>query len=153
MIGLDSYSRQVFNYLDPIFYQSLNRQPIWNLQNCRFETGLSKTTIEQQVALPRWYTTLAGKHSGCDEKKTLYRVKYGMTDIPSSRFLHPVMSSTRGHSLWYIVSNYCRTNVYLHSVFPSGIWLSNQLSEPTAMSETLEGFQVFTKLYIQNCYI
>ena len=36
MNGLDSYSRQVFIYLDPIFYlyQSLNRLPIWNSQNC-----------------------------------------------------------------------------------------------------------------------
>ena len=36
MIGLDSYSRQVLNYLDPHFdlYQSLNRLPIWNSQNC-----------------------------------------------------------------------------------------------------------------------
>ena len=30
MIGLDSYSRQVFTYL----YQSLNRLPIWSSQNC-----------------------------------------------------------------------------------------------------------------------
>ena len=36
MIGLDSYSKQIFIYLDPIFYlsQSLNRLPIWNSQNC-----------------------------------------------------------------------------------------------------------------------
>ena len=35
MIGLDSYSRQVFNYLDPILiYISLNRLPICNSQNC-----------------------------------------------------------------------------------------------------------------------
>ena len=35
MIGLDSYSRQVFNYLDPsLIYQGFNRLPIWNSQNC-----------------------------------------------------------------------------------------------------------------------
>ena len=37
MTGLDSYSRQFFLYLfGPHFdlYQSLNRLPIWNLQNC-----------------------------------------------------------------------------------------------------------------------
>ena len=37
MIGLDSYSRQVFYLFGPHFdlYQSLNRLPIWNSQNCR----------------------------------------------------------------------------------------------------------------------
>ena len=36
MIGLDSFSRQVFTYFGPYFdlYQSLNRLPIWNSQNC-----------------------------------------------------------------------------------------------------------------------
>ena len=37
MIGLDSYSKQVFIYLDPILIyinRSLNRLPIWNSQNC-----------------------------------------------------------------------------------------------------------------------
>ena len=36
MIGLDSYSRQVFTYLDPIliYISPLNRLPIWNSQNC-----------------------------------------------------------------------------------------------------------------------
>ena len=36
MIGLDSYSRQVFYLFGPHFdlYQSLNRLPIWNSQNC-----------------------------------------------------------------------------------------------------------------------
>ena len=33
MIGLDSYSRQVFNYLDYILIY-INRLPIWNFQNC-----------------------------------------------------------------------------------------------------------------------
>ena len=39
MIGLDSYSRQVYYSFGPHFelYQSLNRLPIWNLQNwCMF---------------------------------------------------------------------------------------------------------------------
>ena len=36
MIGLESYSRQVFYIFGPHFdlYQSLNRLPIWNSQNC-----------------------------------------------------------------------------------------------------------------------
>ena len=36
MIGLDSYSRQFFYLFRPHFdlYQSLNRLPIWNSQNC-----------------------------------------------------------------------------------------------------------------------
>ena len=36
MIGLDSYSRQVFYLFGPHFdlYQSLNRLPVWNPQNC-----------------------------------------------------------------------------------------------------------------------
>ena len=61
---------------------------------------------------------------------------------PRFKVLPPIMSSTRGDSLWYIVP-YCRTDVYLHSFFPSGIRLWNQLPEPIASRGV---WQVFTEL-------
>ena len=62
MIGLDSYSRQVFIYLDPIFiYISvLNRLPIKNSQNCSCFLWLSlpgdyRVTDEALLAETAWY--------------------------------------------------------------------------------------------------
>ena len=70
----------------------------------------------------------------------VYRITHGLVDIPASAYFHPVTSSTRGHSLRYF-QQYCRTKVYLHSSFPSGIRLWNQLPESIVTSETLEDFK------------
>ena len=70
----------------------------------------------------------------------VYRITHGLVDIPASAYFHPVTSSTRGHSLRYF-QQYCRTKVYLHSFFPSGIRLWNQLPESIVTSETLEDFK------------
>ena len=70
----------------------------------------------------------------------MYRITYGLVDIPASSYLHPAGTCTRGHALRYLVP-YCRTDVYLHSFFPSGIRLWNNVPENIAMLETLEGFK------------
>ena len=70
----------------------------------------------------------------------VYRITHGLVDIPASAYFHPVTSSTRGHSLRYF-QQYCRTKVYLHSFFHSGIRLWNQLLESIVTSETLEDFK------------
>ena len=71
MIGLDSYSRQVFIYLDPILiyiYQSLNWLPVWNSQNCSMFP----------LALPGDYRVITGS------LMRLYKPKLrSMTHLPS----------------------------------------------------------------------
>jgi len=70
----------------------------------------------------------------------MYRITYGLIDIPASRFLHPSTLTTRGHTLRFVVP-YCRTDVYRHTFFPSGIRLWNQLPEGIATAQTLDGFR------------
>ena len=53
----------------------------------------------------------------------MYRITYGLVDIPAACFLHPATLNTRGHCLRYLL----RTVVY--SFFPSGICLWNSLLE------------------------
>ena len=58
----------------------------------------------------------------------VYRITYGLVDIPASSFFHPTSINTRGHSLCFLVPCRC-TDTYSNSFFPSGIHLWNQLPE------------------------
>ena len=71
----------------------------------------------------------------------IYRITHSHIDIPADQFLHPVILSTRGPSLRYMLP-YCRMDVYRHSFFPAGIRLWNQLLEHVAAAQTLEDFKV-----------
>ena len=44
----------------------------------------------------------------------VYRITYGLVDIPAASFFHPTSLNTRGHSLRYLVP-YCRTETLLVS--------------------------------------
>ena len=44
----------------------------------------------------------------------VYRITYGLIDIPAPLYLHPSALSTRGHTLRYMIP-YCRTDVYRNS--------------------------------------
>ena len=71
----------------------------------------------------------------------IYRIMYGLIDIPAPDFLHPSTLSTRGNTLRYIIP-YCRTDIYRHSFFPSAIRLWNQLPDRTVTSPTLDAFKL-----------
>ncbi|MCG7874753.1 MAG: hypothetical protein JAY78_00305 [Candidatus Thiodiazotropha taylori] len=71
----------------------------------------------------------------------VYRITYGLIDIPASTYLHPSTLSTRGHTLRYM-NPYCRTDVYRHSFFPSAIRLWNQLPESIVTAPTLDAFKL-----------
>ena len=70
----------------------------------------------------------------------MYRIVYGLVDIPAQQYLHPATSATRGHGLRYIVP-YTRTDILRHSFFPSAIRLWNQLPQQLVTAPTLEAFK------------
>ena len=71
----------------------------------------------------------------------IYRITYGLIDIPAPDSLHPSTLCTRGNTLCYIIP-YCRTDIYQHSFFPFAIRLWNQLRDRTVTSPTLNAFKV-----------
>ena len=106
----------------------------------RFVTGDYRTTSStSQMIQDLGWPSLQQRRQ--DAKLVMmYRIIYGLLDIPASRYLHhPAGTCTRGHALRYLVP-YCRTDVYLHPFFPSEIRLWNNVPEDVAMSETLDGF-------------
>ena len=70
----------------------------------------------------------------------VYRITFGLVDIPAASFFHPTSLNTRGHSLRYLVP-YCRTDTYSNSFFPSGIRLWNQLPEDLVTAPSLVAFK------------
>ena len=71
----------------------------------------------------------------------VYRITYGLIDIPAPLYLHPSALSTRGHTLRYMIP-YCRTDIYRNSFFPSAIRLWNQLPETVVAAPTLDDFKM-----------
>ena len=70
----------------------------------------------------------------------MYRISYDLVDIPAAQYLHPMTSMTRDHSARYMIP-YCRTDIYRHSFFPSGIRLWNHLPECAVTIPTLIAFK------------
>ena len=50
----------------------------------------------------------------------VYRIVYGLVDIPAASFFLPTALNTQGHSLCFLIP-YCWTYNYTNSFFPSGI--------------------------------
>ena len=71
----------------------------------------------------------------------IYRITYGLIDIPAPDFLHPSTRSTRGNTLCYIFP-YCWTEICQHSCFPYVIRLWNPLPDRTVTSPTLDAFKL-----------
>ena len=113
----------------------------------RFVCGDYKTTSSpsQMIAELGWEPLQTRRANA--KLVMIYRITYGLIDIPAPDFLHPSTLSTRGNTLRYIIP-YCRTDIYQHSFFPSAIRLWNQLPDHTVTSQTLDAF----KLGLDNNY-
>ena len=107
----------------------------------RFVYGDYKTTSSpsQMIADLGWETLC---HRRANAKLVMmYRITYGLIDIPGPAFLHPSTLRTRGNTLRYLVP-YSRTDAYRHSFFPSAIRLWNQLPECVVITPTLDAFKL-----------
>ena len=70
----------------------------------------------------------------------LYRITNNLIDIPSSTYLVPLQSSSRGHGYRFF-QPYCRTLTLQRSFFPTAISQWNRLPESLFAQPTLEGFK------------
>ena len=70
----------------------------------------------------------------------LYRIVNNHIDIPSSGYITPLVTTSRGHSC-RLFQPYCRTLTYQRSFFPTAINKWNQLPESLVSIPTLEGFK------------
>ncbi|KAH3822443.1 hypothetical protein DPMN_124221 [Dreissena polymorpha] len=78
----------------------------------------------------------------------MYRITYGLLDIPATDPLRRSITSTRGRGLedmdgaviCYRIP-YCRTDTYRHSFFISGARLWNQLPKHLTVLQTPESFR------------
>ena len=107
----------------------------------RFVYGDYKTTSSpsQMIADLGWETLY---HRRANAKLVMmYRITYGLIDIPGPAFLHPSTLRTRGNTLRYLVP-YNRIDAYRHSFFPSAIRLWNQLPECIVITPTLDAFKL-----------
>ena len=71
----------------------------------------------------------------------IYRITYGLIDIPAPDFLHPFTLSTRGNTLGYIIP-YSRTDINRHSFFPSAVRLWNKLPDCMLTAITRDAFKL-----------
>ena len=106
---------------------------------------LSVLATKPPAAPVRWLLNLDRnlcKHERANAKLVMiYKITYGLIDIPAPDFLHPSTLSTRGNTLRYIIP-YCRTDIYRHAFSPSSIRLWNQLPDRTVTSPTLDAFKL-----------
>ena len=70
----------------------------------------------------------------------MYQIVHGLIDIPGNQFLHPTAITKGGHTLKYTLL-YCRTEVYQHSFFLTGICLWNQLPEHVPTAQNMDAFR------------
>jgi len=70
----------------------------------------------------------------------VFRITHGLVDIPAETFFHPAATNTRGHFTQYLLP-FCRTDIFLHSFFPSAIRLWNQLPLQATIVDSVEAFK------------
>ena len=126
---------------DPYTVTNIQQLEAVQRRAARFVCGDYKTTSSpsQMIAELGWEPLQTRRANA--KLVMIYRITYGLIDIPAPDFLHPSTLSTRGNTLRYIIP-YCRTDIYRHSFFPSAIRLWNQLPDRTVTSPTLDAFKL-----------
>ena len=126
---------------DPYTFTNIHQLEAVQRRAARFVCGDYKTTSSpsQTTTEPGWEPLQTRRANA--NLVMIYRITYGLIDIPAADFLHPSTLSTRGNTLGYIIP-YCRTDIYRHSFFPSAIRLWNPLPDRTVTSPTLGAFKL-----------
>ena len=126
---------------DPYTARNIQQLEAVQRRAARFFTGDYKTTSSTS-----WMITNLG-WSSLQQRRIearlvmMYRITHDLVDIPAAQYLHPAtFMHIRGSSQRYMLP-FCRTDVYRHSFFPTGIRLWNQLPEHVATAQTLESFK------------
>ena len=136
--------RPKLEYASPVWdpYTASNIDQLERVQPraARFVVGDYKTTSSssQMYRDLEWSSLQQRKE---DSKVVLmYRIMYALVDIPATAYLRPIRSMTRGHALRLAIP-FCRTEIFIHSFFPSGIRLWNKLPEHLATAKSPETFK------------
>ena len=126
---------------DPYTKSNIQQLEAVQRRAARFVTGDYRTTSSpsQMIADLGWEPLYQRRANF--KLVMVYRITYGLIDIPAPLYLHPSALSTRGHTLRYMIP-YCRTDVYRNSFFPSAIRLWNQLPETIVAAQTLDDFKM-----------
>lgn len=125
---------------DPYTQRNIKAVEAVQRRAARFVVGdYRNTSSPSQMIEDLGWQSLQNRRSNA-KLVMVYRITYGLVDIPAASFFHPTSLNTRGHSLRYLVP-YCRTDIYSHSFIPSGIRLWNQLPEDLVTAPSLEAFK------------
>ena len=126
---------------DPHTAQNINKLEAVQRRAARFVTGdYRRTSSTSQMIATLCWPTLQQRRA--DAKLVLvHRIIHGHVEIQAPAYFRPTALTTRGHSLRYYLP-FCRTDVYKHSFFPSGIRSWNQLPEEVASAQSLDAFRV-----------
>ena len=126
---------------DPYTKSNIQQLEAVQRRAARFVTGDYRTTSRtSQIIADLGWEPLYQRRANF-KLVMVYRITYGLIDIPAPLYLHPSALSTRGHTLRYMIP-YCRTDVYRNSFFPSAIRLWNQLPETIVVAPTLADFKM-----------
>ena len=125
---------------DPYTARNIQQLEAVQCRAARFVTGDYKTTSStSQMITNLGWSSLQQRTEA--RLVMMYRITHDLVDIPVAQYLHPAtVMHIRGPSQHYMLP-FCRTDVYRHSFFPSGIRLWNQLPEHVATAKTLESFK------------
>ena len=125
---------------DPHTDTNIRRLESVQRRAARFVHGDYKTTssTSEMIAKLSWPSLQQRRQDA--RLVMLYRIGHNLVDIPAAMFLHRTAPLTRGHSARYMLP-FCRTDVYRHSFFPSGIRMWNQLPDHVANAQSLDNFK------------
>jgi len=134
--------------LDPHTQTCITQLEAVQRRAARFITGNYRTTSStSQMIADLGLPSLELRRQN-SKLMMMYRITYGLVDIPANLHLRQSITSTRGHGLedmdgavvrYWIP--YCRTDIYRHSFFISGARLWNQLPKTMTVLQTPESFR------------
>ena len=117
------------------------KHPTVGRRAARFVTGDYRTTSSPSQMIPDLGWEPLYQRRANFKLVMVYRIMYGLINIPASLYLHPSALSTRGHTLHYMIPC-CRTDVFRNSFFPSAIRLWSQLPKTIVAAPTHDDFKM-----------
>ena len=104
---------------DPHTITNIKKLEAVQRRAARFVHGDYKTTSSTSDMIGRLQWPSLQQRREHAKLVMVYKISHSLIDIPAVMYLHPIVSSTRGHSSRYM-QPYCRTDIYRHSFF--SIW-------------------------------
>ena len=103
------------------------------------EIGVAPASSVSKMQAELNWPTLANRRQ-TNSLAMMYRIVNKLVEIPSSYYLIPATTKTRGHDQRFRLP-YCRLDIYKNSFFPSTIRAWNHLSSELTSATNLDGFK------------